>query len=160
VSQLDVDPDPAPITSPWQEYLAAAQSLDAVRRELAGAVAAAAEPVIATRAELAQLGQRLEQQRAQLTGLAVRAGLPAPQLAPGPPEQAVAGPDTDPPQATLPRCRQLLDRGDAELSAAARAGRASRPRSRLLVAVLAGAVVVLACVLVMACVLVVMAVLG
>jgi hypothetical protein len=153
VSQLDVDPDPAPITSPWQEYLAAAQSLDAVRRELAGAAAAAAEPVSATRAELAQLGQRLEQQRAQLTGLAVRAGLAAPQVTPGPPEQAAVAPDTDPPQAALPRCRQLLDRCDAELSAAARAGRGSRPRSRLLVAALAGSVAALACLLVLLAVL-------
>jgi hypothetical protein len=104
------------------EYLAAAQSLDAVRRDAATATAAATHAASATRAELAQLSTQLELQRARLTGEAVRAGMTAPQLTPAPAEQAnaaaaIAGDPAAVPEA-LRRCQQLLETAEAELAGA------------------------------------------
>jgi hypothetical protein len=122
MTQTTADPDPTPTTTPWEEYLAAAQSLDAVRRDAAAAAAAATLAASTTRAELAQLSTQLELQRARLTGEAVRAGLFAPPLSPSPAEQAVADAmlagDPAPVADALHRSQQLLDAADAELAGA------------------------------------------
>lgn len=114
------DPDPTPTAGPWEEYLAATQSLDAVRRDAAAAAAEATYVTSAARAELEQLRKRLEVQRARLTGEAVRAGLSAPQLLPTPPERAAAdglvGGDAAAAPALLRQCRALLDTGDVQLA--------------------------------------------
>lgn len=125
--ELARDPDPTPTATPWVEYLAAAQSLDAVRRDAATAAAAATHAASATRAEIAQLSAQLELQRARLTGEAVRAGMAAPRLTPAPLEQAsadalIAG-DPGSVPAALRHCQQLLEAVDAELAAAATAER-------------------------------------
>jgi hypothetical protein len=143
------DPDPTPTATPWVEYLAAAQSLDAVRRDAATAAAAATHAASTTRAELAQLAARLELQRARLTGEAVRAGAAAPQLTPAPSEQAgadavIAGDPASVPDA-LRHCQQLLESVDADLAAAA-AERGWWPPPLWVWAVAAlGTVAVLAC---------------
>jgi hypothetical protein len=113
------DPDPTPTASPWVEYLAAAQSLDAVRRDAANAAAAATLAASAARAELAQVSTQLELQRARLMGAATQAGLPAAPLTPSPAEQAtadaiLAGDPASVPDA-LRRCQRLLETADAEL---------------------------------------------
>lgn len=125
--ELARDPDPTPTTTPWMEYLAAAQSLDAVRRDAAAAAAAATHAASTTRAELAQLSAQLELQRARLTGEAVRAGMAAPRLTPAPPEQAsadalIAGDPAAVPEA-LRHCQQLLESVEASLAVAAAADR-------------------------------------
>jgi hypothetical protein len=115
------DPDATPTATPWQEYLAAAQSLDAVLREAVASTAARPRVAAATQADLAQVRSRLEQQRARLVGEAVRAGLPAPPLVPTPAEQSAADAQVagDPAAAAtaLGHCRQLLDAADAVLPA-------------------------------------------
>jgi hypothetical protein len=120
----DVDPDPTPTATPWEEYLAAAQSLDAVRRDSPAAGVGAPDaphPAAAARAELAQLAARLELQRAQLTGEAVRAGVTAPRLTLSPTEQARAGATVGVGPAAvseaLGRCQRLIDSATAELTA-------------------------------------------
>lgn len=126
----ELDPDPTPTATPWEEYLAAAQSLDAVRRDAAAAAAAATRTASAARAELAGLQARLELQRARLTGEAVRAGLAAPQLAPTPAEQAAA--DTAVAAGGVPealhRCQHLIETADAHLAGTAPAPRPGRLR--------------------------------
>jgi hypothetical protein len=121
------DPDPTPTASPWEEYLAAAQSLDAVRRDAAAATAAATLAASTTRADLAQVTTQLELQRVRLTGEAVRAGLPAPPLTPSPAEQAaadaaIAGDPAAVPEA-LRRCQEFLGATDLELAGPAPAER-------------------------------------
>lgn len=116
VSELGVgpDPDPTPTATPWQEYLAAAQSLDAVVRECAAT--GAADPAVA---ELDRLRERLDQQRNRLVGEAVRAGLPAPMLAPTDAEQAAAQARlaaVPGPAPALTECHRLLDLADAHLT--------------------------------------------
>jgi hypothetical protein len=123
MTRAPVDPDPTPTATPWVEYLAAAQSLDAVRRDAATAAAAATHAASVTRAELAQLATQLELQRARLTGESARAGSAAPQLAPTPAERAaadaaIAGDPAAVPEALL-RCQQLLESANAELAQAA-----------------------------------------
>jgi hypothetical protein len=117
------DPDPTPTATPWDEYVAAAQSLDAVRRDAATAAAAATLAASATRAELAQVSTQLELQRARLTGEAMRAGLPTPPLTPSPAEQAAAdaalGGDPAAVPEALRRCQQQLDAAEAALVAPA-----------------------------------------
>lgn len=100
--------------SAWADYLAAAQRLDAVRREAAAAVAQQVAAVTTARKELAGVRQRLTLQRARLTDLAARAGLPALPVVPGPP---VADPP-NPAAATamLHAARADLDAADAALS--------------------------------------------
>jgi hypothetical protein len=150
VTQAPVDPDPTPTATPWVEYLAAAQSLDAVRRDAATAAAAATHAASATRAELAQLSAQLELQRARLTGEAVRAGIAAPQLTPTPAEQAaadaaIAGDPAAVPEA-LRRCQQLLESANAQLADAAPDERGWWPPPLWVLAVAGlGAVVALAC---------------
>jgi hypothetical protein len=120
----DVDPDPTPTATPWEEYLAAAQSLDAVRRDSPAVGVGAPDaphPAAAARAELAQLAARLELQRAQLTGEAVRAGVTAPRLTLSPAEHARAGATVGVGPAAvseaLRRCHRLIDSATAELTA-------------------------------------------
>jgi hypothetical protein len=122
--QADVDPDPTPTATPWEEYLAAAQSLDAVRRDAPATGAGAPDaphPASAARAELAQLAARLELQQAQLTGEAVRAGVTAPRLTPSPAEQARAdvavGVDPAAVSEALHRCQRLIESAATELTA-------------------------------------------
>jgi hypothetical protein len=147
VTPASVDPDPTPTASPWEEYLAAAQSLDAVRREAAAAATAATHAVSSARAALAQVTARLEAQRARLTGIAVQAKLPAPPLVPTPDEQAAAG-LVDPPTvpAALAECQRLIDQADAELATPVR--RFRWPLWLLIVAPL-GVATVLLCTLVL-----------
>ncbi|QSB14530.1 hypothetical protein JQS43_24130 [Natronosporangium hydrolyticum] len=148
MTQLEVDPDPTPTATPWEEYLAAAQSLDAIRRDAANAPADPSYALSAARAELDQVRRRIELQRARLVGEAVRAGLPAPQLLPAPAEQAAAamtiGHD---PLSLLPVLRHshgLLDACDAQLNAAPPLPRRRRPGSLVAVALL-GATLLLTC---------------
>jgi hypothetical protein len=122
VTQVEVDPDPTPTTTPWQEYLSAARSLDAVRREATAHVAAAGgsadAPAAAAQADLDRLRSRLLQQRATVTGAAVHARLPAPQLLPTASEQLEAQnlvPDSTTVPAALLRATALADAADAAL---------------------------------------------
>jgi hypothetical protein len=100
--------------SAWEDYLAAAQRLDDVRRAAASAVAEQTAAIATAHQELSGVRQRLTLQRARLTDLATRAGLPALPLVPGPP---VADP-TSPAATTalLRAARADLDAADAALS--------------------------------------------
>lgn len=113
------DPDPTPTATPWQEYLAAAQSLDAVVREAAAEAAATTRSV---REELARLQAELDRQRAQLLASAAAAGLPAPPLLPGPAEQAAAEQRVSPDPATIAEAlrhsERLIAVADAHLGVA------------------------------------------
>src|SRR5207247_11324367 len=73
------------VTSAWEEYLAAAQRLDTVRRDAATAAGARATAVQNAGQELAMVRQRLTLQRARLSDLATRAGMAAPCLTPDAP---------------------------------------------------------------------------
>lgn len=75
----------------WDDYQAAAQRLDRVRRDAAAAVAEQTAAVQAARQELTVVRQRLALQRARLTDLATRAGVTVP-LAPDPPLPDPPGP--------------------------------------------------------------------
>jgi hypothetical protein len=98
----------------WEDYLAAAQRLDDVRRAAAAAAAEQTAALTAARQELSGVRQRLTLQRARLTDLAARAGLPALSLVPGPP---VADPPTPAAASALLRAaRADLDAADATLS--------------------------------------------
>jgi hypothetical protein len=73
--------------SAWEEYLAAAQRLDAVRRSAATAAGEQAEAVQDAREELTAVRARLVPQQARLRAM----GVPAPELVPAPAEVAEAG---------------------------------------------------------------------
>lgn len=73
--------------SAWEEYLAAAQRLDAVRRGAATAAGEQAEAVQDAREELTAVRARLVPQQARLRAL----GVPEPELVPAPDEVAAAG---------------------------------------------------------------------
>jgi hypothetical protein len=80
----------------WAEYLAAAQRLDAVRRDAADSAAGEAAALGAARDELPTVQARLRLQAARLLDTASRAGAPPPVLQPGPAElhaaaEAVSG---------------------------------------------------------------------
>lgn len=140
----------ARVADPWQEYLAAVAALEAVAAhhppgppgppDLAGpagplATAAPPEATVATvadpepgseswlpvaRAELATVYRRIEAQRLHLTELALRHGVPPPQLLPGVEEQAAAAKavaaGAPALSQALAQAREQLDAGDAELS--------------------------------------------
>jgi hypothetical protein len=100
--------------SAWDDYLAAARQLDAVRRDAATAVATRATAAQAANQDLAMVRQRLTLQRARLADLAARAGMPVPALTPeapvpDPPDPAAAG-------ALLRVAVTDLDSADAALS--------------------------------------------
>lgn len=102
------------MSAAWDDYLAAAQRLDRVRRDAAQTIAEQAASIETARQELAGVRQRLALQGARLADLAARAGLPALPLAPGPPV-------ADPPNpvaatAMLRAARAELDSADAALS--------------------------------------------
>jgi hypothetical protein len=109
-------PDPA---AQWHDYLAAAQSLDAVRREAATGAAAATRTASAARAELAQVRVHLARQRAVLASRAARSGRRRLRLAAYPAERAaagaLAGADPADVDGALERCRELLLRADTRL---------------------------------------------
>jgi hypothetical protein len=98
----------------WDDYLAAAQRLDAVRRAAAAAATGQANAVQAASQELATVRHRLALQSARLTDIVGRAGLAPPTLAP----QDPAADPTDPAAATLAlrAARADLDTADALLS--------------------------------------------
>lgn len=114
------DLDPTPVATPWQEYLAAAQSLDAVLREAAAEAEAATRANQAVQAELAQLHSLLDAQRARLLAAAAAAGLPAPEVTPTPVEHAAAytlvGGDPAAARDALRRAWQLAAQADAHLT--------------------------------------------
>jgi hypothetical protein len=88
--------------TPWEDYLAAAQRLDVVRRQAASMVANQTAAVKAARAELVTVRQRAAQQGARLTAIAAAEGLPPPDSAPGQAEllaasTSMAGPTGAPP---------------------------------------------------------------
>lgn len=111
------DLDPTPVATPWQEYLTAARSLDAVLREAASEAEATNQAV---QAELAQLHALLDAQRARLLAAAAAAGLPAPEVTPTPAEQAAAytlvGGDPAAAREALRRAWQLATQADAHLA--------------------------------------------
>jgi hypothetical protein len=76
----------------WDDYQAAAQRLDRVRRDAAAAVAEQTAAVQAARQELTVVRQRLALQRARLVDLATRAGITPPVLTPDPPLPDPPGP--------------------------------------------------------------------
>ncbi|MFK3981705.1 hypothetical protein ACI2K4_15160 [Micromonospora sp. NPDC050397] len=73
--------------SAWEDYLAAAQRLDAVRQGAATAAGEQAEAVQDAREELTAVRARLVPQQARLRAL----GVPEPELVPAPAEVAAAG---------------------------------------------------------------------
>jgi len=100
--------------SAWDEYLAAAQRLDAVRRDAATAAAARTAAVQAAGQDLGTVRQRLALQSARLADLAARAAMAPLMLAPepampDPPDPAAAG-------ALLRTAVTDLDTADAALS--------------------------------------------
>lgn len=66
----------------WDEYVAAAQRLDVVRREAAAMVDRRTSAAGAARADLSLVRQRIALQRARLLQAAADAGMPAPQTDP------------------------------------------------------------------------------
>lgn len=106
-------------TPQWRDYLAAAQSLDAVRREAATGAAAATRTASAARAELGRLRTHLARQHAELAGRAAHSGRRRPRLTASPAERAaagaLAGADLAAAREALERCGELLRRADARL---------------------------------------------
>lgn len=109
----------------WEDYLAAAQRLDAARRDAATLAAERSAVAKAGRAELAGARQRLSAQRARLLDLATRLGVPAPRVAVDATEvagarAALAGTGAPNPGAAavalLRANRSTIDTVDAELS--------------------------------------------
>lgn len=91
------------MTAQWQEYLAAAQRLDAVRRTAADPQGRPMDPALAAREELARVRTRLAVQHARLRAL----GVPESELRPtGAELTAVATPMAKGPEAVLAGLRQ------------------------------------------------------
>jgi hypothetical protein len=150
VTAVELDPDPTPTATPWQEYLAAAQGLDAVRRTIASEAAAATRRVSSARAELARTRARLAAQRQRLVARAMQAGVPVPALDPSSAEQAWARATVaDGPEAvcaTLRHSHALMDAADAQLAEPSGEGR--WPSTAWLVAgAVAAVTILLVCVL-------------
>lgn len=94
----------------WQEYLSAAQQLDAVRREAATAAGAQARGVHAAREELTGVRARLVPQQSRLRAL----GVPEAELVPSEPEvAAVAQAISTGPEAVRAALRQARVNADA-----------------------------------------------
>jgi hypothetical protein len=147
----DLDPGPAPAATSWEDYLAAARSLDLVRRDAAAAAATATYATSSARAELARTSARLERQAARLGAEAVRAGIALPNLVPSGAERAealaaVAGGRPAVPEA-LRRCHELIDAAEAELDRAPPAGTGRWPPARWLVLAATATVVLVGAVL-------------
>ncbi|MFG1605833.1 hypothetical protein [Actinoplanes sp. NPDC049265] len=118
---------PAPAHGPWADYLAAAQRLDAVRREASVTAGEQAAALQAARQELAGVRARLAPQRARLVQ---EFGVPEQDLVPRPAEQAAAAPTVNGgPAAALAALRQ--SRGTADAADAAMLGSPARRVSSL-----------------------------
>lgn len=107
----------------WEEYLATARRLDAVRREAAVAVAGQEATAEAARAELAYVRERLALQRREWPAAGVAIGDLAPAGPPGPPgplgsTTPPGSPGAAPPGATVPTVAGLPP-GAAEPGASA-----------------------------------------
>ena len=100
--------------SAWDDYLTAAQRLDAAQRDATAAAAARTTAVQNAGQELAMVRQRLTLQAARLSGLAVRAGMPAPLLTPDAP--VPEPPDPVAASALLRAAIAEIDTADAALS--------------------------------------------
>jgi hypothetical protein len=126
----------------WQEYLAAARSLDSVRREATGAMAAATRVASAARADVARVRARLDRQHAELARRARRRGGRPVRLVASAAERAAAarlvGGDPAAVAEALRQCRNLLRAADEQLSAGT-----GRPAPGWAVTAAAAAVVVL-----------------
>ena len=109
-------------TVPWQEYLTAVRTLQAVRDELAAAAAADTRAASSARADLAAVYARLEHQRTRLSGDGVRLRDDPPELSEV--KSLTAGGPTAV-HAALHECRSLLQDIDAALGS-----RAPRVRRR------------------------------
>ncbi len=98
--------------SAWEDYQSAAQRLDRVRRDAAGAVAERTTALQTAQQDLAGVRQRIALQRARILDLAARAGIPAPPL-------ADPVPLPEPAQPVGPAAvSELLRRATADLDAA------------------------------------------
>lgn len=121
--------------SAWDEYVAAAVQLDAVRREAAATVAAQEQAANAARTELGSVRQRIALQRSRLSDVATRYARTAPLIDPladerGAAAAVVASVTSDPTpgiNAALQGARATLDAADATLSAAVTAPVATGP---------------------------------
>jgi hypothetical protein len=128
--------------TPWDEYVAAARRLDAVRRATAAAVAEHTAVLKAARDDLTAVRARQSIQQARLRDTAHQAGVDPPVLTPQPADvtaaQAALGaaPTPHAVRASLHAARATLDTADAVLSglAEATAGppRSPRPRNALI----------------------------
>ncbi|MCP2326259.1 hypothetical protein HDA40_004766 [Hamadaea flava] len=78
------------MTGAWQEYLAAAERLDAVRREASTSVATEQAALRAAREELPPIRARLALQQQRMAEMATASGRPMPPLAPTPAETTSA----------------------------------------------------------------------
>lgn len=119
MTAVELDPDPTPTCTPWQEYLTAAQGLDAVHRTIVSESAAATRTISSARAELALARTRLGAQRHRLVAESVQAGVPLPPLDPDPGEQdwaraTVAGSPAEALSA-LSQGHTLIEAADAHL---------------------------------------------
>lgn len=114
----------------WEEYLAATQRLDAVRRGAATAAGEQAEAVQDAREELTAVRARLVPQQARLRAL----GVPEPELVPAAVEVAAAGRTMAAgPQAVLAGLRQArgtADAADVMVTASGLPMSAGRPTGR------------------------------
>jgi hypothetical protein len=112
----------------WEEYLAAARQLDAVRQSATAAASEHARTVQAAREELTRLRARLAPQQSRLRGL----GVPEAELQPSPDEIAAAAQTmSDGPAAVLAALRQArvtADAADAAVVGGAEAGISTGPR--------------------------------
>lgn len=126
----------------WSDYLAAAQKLDAVRRDVAASTAEQERVLRAAREELTAVRARLAPQRARLCEL----GVPGDHLVPAPVELAAATQQTGrglvSVVAALRQARTVADGADAAISGAGTGRYGASPWLRnLLVYVPFGAVV-------------------
>jgi hypothetical protein len=120
--------------TPWEEYVAAARTLDAVRRAAAGVVAEHTAGLKAAREDLTGVRARLAIQQARLLDTARQAGAAPPVLAPQPADIAAAqaalgaAPTPRAVRGSLHAARATLDTADAVLSGLAEVA-AGPPRS-------------------------------
>lgn len=106
----------------WEDYLAATQRLDVVRRDAASVVAEQVAAVTAARTDLSGVRKRVASHRARLVAVAASVRVPAPEAAPRPDDLAAARRDLSAPatpeavRATLPTTNGLLATAAAILS--------------------------------------------
>jgi outer membrane protein TolC len=119
------------LDSVWQEYLAAAQELDAVRRGAAVAAAEQRETLRAAREELVTVRRRLTVQQARFAEVTGRHAVRLPTLTPRATEvNAALAPGGGPAEvlAALRAAQSTIDDADADLDAAI--GSRARTRTR------------------------------